>query len=97
MALVPWHLRGPLVVEEVLTAQLCNDLLPHFKSSDERPRSYQGIVDKSQRDCALVEVPYELADFVTQAVNQHVDKYFGIESIPVAGQSLLIYGYGQGV
>lgn len=93
----PWFTRGPLVVENVLPEQLCDDLLSHFRSAEARPRSYQGVVDQSQRNCAYVEVPDELADVILKLVADHVDDYFGIESAPIDGQPQLIYRYGIGV
>lgn len=97
MVSIPWHRRGPVVVENVLSDELCDELLRHFKSNEERPRSYQGIVDESQRKCSFVDVSDTLADLVTEAVNPHVYGFFGVESRPMPGQSQLIYRYGQGI
>ncbi|MBP2322644.1 PKHD-type hydroxylase [Kibdelosporangium banguiense] len=90
-------MRGPLVVENVLPEQLRDDLLSYFRSTESLPRSYQGVVDQSQRNCAFVEVPAELADVVLKLVADRVDEYFGIESAPIDGQPQLIYRYGIGV
>jgi PKHD-type hydroxylase len=97
MERTPWHMRGPLVIEDVLSEQLCDDLLHSFRSSEAQPRSYQGVVDQSLRNCAFAEVPGDLADMVLKLVAHHVDGYFGIESAPITSQPQLIYRYGEGV
>ncbi|MEV6984492.1 2OG-Fe(II) oxygenase [Sphaerisporangium sp. NPDC051017] len=92
-----WNTRAPLCVDNVLPAALCLELLRHFDSSVQRPRSYQGIVNESLRKCAYAAVPQLLADRVTDTVTPHLDGYFGVETRAVPGQPALIYRYGPGV
>jgi PKHD-type hydroxylase len=94
---IPWLNRGPLVVENLLTGQLCDELLAQFKTGAQRPRSYQGLVDSSRRNCDYVEVSRTLADIVADLMCEHVDGYFGVQSCPIEQQPQLIYRYGQGV
>jgi PKHD-type hydroxylase len=97
MDLTPWQRRGPYVVEDLLSRNLCDDLLRHFDASVQRPRSYQGLVDPSQRQCQYVEVPPPVAVSIDRIVTAHVTEFFGAQSVPMASQAQLIYRYGAGV
>jgi PKHD-type hydroxylase len=92
-----WHDRGPFVLHELVPAELCDQLLDAFWAAESRPRSYQGVVDASQRKCDYAEVPVPLAIQVTAVVAEHVDELFGVRSEPVARQPLLIYRYRLGI
>ncbi|MCC9311931.1 2OG-Fe(II) oxygenase [Kitasatospora sp. RB6PN24] len=97
MTSTSWNTLGPLTVDNALPAVLCEELLRHFEHSAQRPRSYQGMVDQSMRNCEYGEVPEALANLVTAAVTPHVDAFFGVATYPVPGQPTLIYRYGPGV
>src|SRR5256885_8163896 len=86
-----------LIVEGVLSDHSCDRLLRHFRSSADRPRSYQGVVDESQRKCTFVVVPDMLAHLATDVVTPYVEEYVGVDTQPLARQPQLIYRYDQGV
>lgn len=95
--LTPWHQRGPLVAEKAVTEQFCDKLLAEIDGDKGRPRSYQGVVDVSQRSCDYVALPGRLSAIVGDVIGDHVDDYFATRSKPVEQQAPLIYRYGEGV
>jgi PKHD-type hydroxylase len=92
-----WHDRGPFVLHELVPAELCDQLLDAFRAAEARPRSYQGVVDASQRRCDYAEVPAPLASQVNAVVAEQIGELFGVKSEPVAAQPLLVYRYSLGI
>jgi PKHD-type hydroxylase len=92
-----WQERGPFVLHELVPAELCNRLLDAFRAAEARPRSYQGVIDASQRKCDYAEAPGQLASQVNAVVAEQIGELFGVESEPVAAQPLLVYRYRQGI
>ncbi|MEU5874189.1 2OG-Fe(II) oxygenase [Glycomyces sp. NPDC047369] len=93
----PWDQRGPFVIASVLDEDLVARLLAALKAGQAKPRSYQGVVDLTERDCSYVEVPQALAEEVNGAIGAHVAACYGVETAPMENQPQLIYSYGEGV
>jgi PKHD-type hydroxylase len=85
-----------LVLESLISRELCEALLNDFKEKTPRPRSYQGIVDTSQRDCAFIEVSPELVDQVNSIIYPAIHKKFAKVPIPIFSQRYVIYRYLKG-
>lgn len=93
-----WHRRGPLVMCGGVSGQLCAALLDRFREAVPRPRSYQGVVDNSQRRCDFVSVDADDVDpelsWLCTAV---VEPSLGVLTRSIAGQPMMLYRYPQGV
>jgi PKHD-type hydroxylase len=94
---IPWHQRGPIVVDDLLNPDLCRQLLGEFDSGDPQPRSYQGVVDTTLRNCEFVPVSAHSTQVVSTLLQGRLDEAFGASTEVMTDQPVVIYRYGPGV
>ena len=96
-AITSWQDYNPRVIDEAVTADLCDRLLGYFATQDYRPRSYQGVVDARLRRCDYVAITDASLAAEVHALTEPISSLYGVPVEIVAGQDPLVYRYEQGI
>jgi len=88
---------SPLIVKDLLSHDECRSLIDYFEKSVALPRSYQGIVDLSIRNCTYVVVSNEVAEKLHNLVTPFIVEQFGLGAELILSSAPLIYKYPVGV
>lgn len=86
----------PLLIPSALSQAACGQLILAAESGSPKRRSYQGVVDRSVRDCVFVVMPPHLRTLFGTDLLDQVERYFGTSARNVL-PTPVIYLYSVGV
>jgi len=73
-----WKEKGPILVERLLDARQCAEIVSTFERGTPRKRTYQGLIDLEQRDCQFVELPPSFEVFLCDRLVPVMTDFFGV-------------------
>ncbi|WP_181785318.1 2OG-Fe(II) oxygenase [Streptomyces phytophilus] len=92
-----WRTAAPLVAKAGIDAELCTDLIRYASTAAHSPRTYQGVLDESQRKSDYTEIPGPLEERLFSQVEPVMEQHFGVRVQRIPAQQCVAYRYGEGV
>jgi PKHD-type hydroxylase len=92
-----WRSTGPILFEGVFPQARCEALRSVIATDGASPRSYQGLVDPTVRECVYVRSQWSAMPELRRFLVEQVEPVFGVRASSQIDAPLMVYRYGQGV
>lgn len=89
--------KNPLVINNFLEASRCEEYIEQFNKHVPRPRSYQGVVNATLRECQFVILPSDYVLDFQRFAEQYLESYFKVSISLENAHAPIAFRYPPGV